>query len=184
MNNILVRVLVDTICLLPLVWHGAPSQPAWRPRSPPSTATLKPSWSSSTSAETSRRTWRSSRSCWSWTLRSRCGTCISALCRALPRSCWTCRPTSANCPTPPSSWTSTTCPTSRERSTARGASRSNVKKLCVMSCSIGYRDNYCKQSETTGRSWVFRPFGDNSLQQVEYIIHTLDILWSRKANRL
>ncbi|KAF3854070.1 hypothetical protein F7725_014758 [Dissostichus mawsoni] len=52
------------------------------------------------------------------------GTCTSALCRAMPTSCWICRPTSANSPTPPSSWTSTTCPTRSTRSTAEDISRS------------------------------------------------------------
>lgn len=107
-----------------IVWRGAPSLHAWRPQSPPSTATPKPSWSSSTSAGTLRRTWRSNRSCWSWTLRSRCGTCTSAPCRAPPRSCWTCQQTAASSPTPPFSWTSTTCQIHRERSTARRAAGS------------------------------------------------------------
>lgn len=117
----------DWFCFCFIVWRGALSRPAWRPQSPPSTATPRPSWSSSTSAGTLRRTWRSNRSCWSWTPQSRCGTCTSARCRAPPKSCWTCQRTAASSPTRPSSWTSTTCQIHRERSTARRAVGSDLK---------------------------------------------------------
>lgn len=138
--NILARTLFCFICWyiwislnefvsLFLVWRGALLQPAWHPQSPPSIATPKPSWSLSTSAGTLRRTWRSSRSCWSWILQSRCGTCTSARCRALPRSCWTCHPMVGSSPTPPSSWTSMTCLTHRERSIAKG--RTSASHCCV-----------------------------------------------------
>ncbi len=156
-----------SLCLFPSVWRGALSQPAWRPQSPPSIATRKPSWSSSTSAGTLRRTWRSSRSCWSWTLQSRCGTCTSARCRALRRSCWICRPTVANSPTPPSSWTSMTCPTHRERSTARGAFSD------VRSCSKWY-NNIMTVNKV--RPWLRALVSCYST--ANWIAHTYEILQS------
>ncbi len=104
--------------VFPPAWLGAPSPPAWPPPSPPSTDTLRLFWSSNTSEGTLRRTWRSSRSCWTWTLQTGCGTCTSAPSPARPRSFWTCPVLDASSPPTQSSWTWTTRRLHKERSTA------------------------------------------------------------------